>query len=133
MSREISEFRYLFDPIFQIALLIYFINKYVFSVFDYFHSGFLAYYLNDLLLIPVVLPILLYLAEILNFRRSNGPPSFIEIIIPVTIWIISFELIGPHMFEMGTADIVDAFAYIVGATVSWWIWNNLNYSFGIRS
>lgn len=119
------KFHYLTDTLFIFSLILYAINKFVFLRPFFFETKFNRYYLNDLLLVPVLLPIILFISKTLNIRNNNQPPIFIEIIIPLVIWSISFEIIGPYYFKHSTSDPVDIIAYFFGGGIGWLIWNKI--------
>jgi hypothetical protein len=122
------KYKHLSDPLFLFSLTLYSINKWVFLKFEIWSCNFCTYYLNDLLLVPVLVPIILFFSGALKLRDVSSPPMFLEIIIPLAIWSIAFELIGPFYFGKGTSDPLDVFAYCLGGLISWLIWNQGNVS-----
>jgi hypothetical protein len=118
-----ANFKYILDPLFLFSSTLYTVNK--LSLFPPYWWGqkFIVAYLNDVLLIPVILPIILFFSRILKFREEYSPPMLMEIVIPLAIWSIAFEFIGPYFLEKGTSDPFDVLAYCVGGLVSWVIWN----------
>lgn len=120
------KFKYLLDPLFLFSLTLYSINKSSFLGSKFWSCKFCNYYLNDLLLVPVLVPIILFFSRIFKFRNDYSPPIFLEIIVPLAIWSIAFELIGPFYFGKGTSDPLDVFAYCLGGLTSWIIWNRGN-------
>lgn len=127
------KFKYLLDPIFLLSLTIYFINKLSFLKFGLLSYKFCTYYLNDLLLIPVVVPIVLFFSRVLKLRDIYSPPTFLEIIVPLAIWSIAFELVGPFYFGKGTSDPLDVLAYCLGGLISWLIWNRYDFFYFMAS
>ncbi len=121
-----SDFKYLLDPLFLSSLVLYLLNKLSFLSFIKLRYNFTTFYLNDLLLIPVLLPAILFLSKSLYFRTNNDPPKLIEIVVPLLIWSLAFEFIGPNFFYKGTSDLFDVIAYSVGGFISWLIWNRVN-------
>lgn len=117
------KFKYLLDPLFIFSLIIYSMNKFAFLKFGLWSYKFCSYYLNDLLLVPVVVPIILFFSKILKLRDIYFPPTFLEIIVPLAIWSIAFELVGPFCFGKGTSDPSDVLAYCLGGLISWLIWH----------
>ena len=117
------KFKYLLDPLFLFSLILYSMNKSSFLKFGFWNYKFCTYYLNDLLLVPVVVPIILYFSRVFKLRDIYSPPTFLEIIVPLTMWSIAFELIGPFCFGKGTSDPLDVLAYCLGGLISWLIWN----------
>ena len=122
------KFHYLRDKLFIFSLTLYTFNKYSLLRPFFFETKFNYCYLNDLLLVPVILPIILFISKTFNIRNNNHPPIILEIIIPLIIWSISFEIIGPYYFEHGISDPIDIVAYFLGGGVSWLIWNKISLS-----
>jgi hypothetical protein len=118
-----ANFKYILDPLFLFSSTLYTVNK--LSLFPPYWWGqkIIVAYLNDVLLIPVILPIILFFSRVLKFREEYSPPVIMEIVIPLAIWSIAFEFIGPYFLERGTSDPFDVLAYSVGGLVSWVIWN----------
>lgn len=126
MSRVFNDFKYLSDPLFLSSSITYVTNK-TLSLCTNTHgsgwvSAFLASYLNDLLLVPVAIPIILFFSKTLKLRPQSLPPSMLELAIPVLIWSIAFEVIGPYVFGKGVSDPFDVLAYCFGGFASWLIW-----------
>ncbi|MCG2760075.1 MAG: hypothetical protein L6407_02530 [Candidatus Delongbacteria bacterium] len=88
-----------------------------------FIYSFWNFYLGDFVLIPVALPILLYISRLFGLRKNDSPPQLVEIITPLIVWSIIFEIAGPHFVSAATADYFDILAYFCGAVVSWFFWN----------
>jgi hypothetical protein len=122
-----TNFKYILNPIFLFSSALYTANKLLIFPFNFINCKFTRFYLNDLLLVPVLLPIILFFSRVLRFRRDNFPPRFIEIVIPVAIWSIAFEFIGPHFFGKGTSDPFDVLAYCMGGFLSWLAWNRSSF------
>lgn len=122
MKTEHFEFTYLTDPIFILCLFLYLINKFLIIQFHNLNIFFLCYY-NDILLIPCCLPPLLFVMYKIELRRNHFPPTVIEVIVPLVIWTLSFEIIAPFYFKKGTSDIGDAIAYWLGGFFCWFVWN----------
>ena len=120
------KFKYLLDPLFLFSLALYSINKSPFLKFGFLSCNFFTYYFNDLLLVPVLVPIILFCSKAFKLRNVYSPPMFLEIIVPVAIWSIAFELIGPFYFGKGTSDPLDVFVYCLGGLIGWLIWNQGN-------
>lgn len=116
-------FKYLADPLFLTSVTIYALNKWLLVGAEYWSGRFTDDYLNDLLLVPVMVPIILLASKKAGLRPNDSPPSLIEIALPIVIWAIAFELVSPLLFGRGTADPFDALAYLVGGLISWAVWN----------
>ena len=123
LSSMNAGFRYLLDPLFIVALGTYALHKWSPLWPDALRSLFTERYLGDLLLVPVALPGLLFLARVAGLRQAPSPPRFIEILIPLSIWSVAFEFLGPTYFGRGTPDPVDVIFYGAGGLAAWLIWN----------
>lgn len=119
-------FRYLLDPLFLVCVATYLVNRLVFK--SIWPSGFVHDHLNDLLCIPVWVPIMLWGQRRLRLRASDEPPTASEVIIPLVLWSVVFEIILPGTVWLGrwcVADYRDVLWYSVGALgsgVFWSIW-----------
>lgn len=118
------DFKYLSDPLFLVSSIIYVINKTssLFTCGPGWLRLFAVSYLNDLLLVPVVIPIILFFSKALKLRPRSSPPSPLELATPVLIWSIAFEVVGPYLFRRGIPDPYDVGAYCIGGLASWLIW-----------
>ncbi len=116
-------FRYLRDPLFLFCLALYFVNRWALkplSPHPFFHS-----YLNDLICIPFWVPIVLFALRKLRLRRDDRVPQSYEILIPLVIWSLVFELLLPSMGPFaGVAftDHLDVLCYALGAAFASAFW-----------
>ncbi len=116
-------FGYLRDPLFVACFVLYWLNRLVIKRVphpDFFHNHF-----NDLICIPFLVPILLYAAKTLRLRRYDGPPRAHEVILPLVIWSVLFEIVFPqHAYwsQWVTGDPNDVLYYAIGAFGASWYW-----------
>lgn len=120
--------KYLLDPLFILSLTLYSVNKWIIAPHESWTCKFCNCYLNDILLVPVMVPIILFFLRLFRVRDSYSPPLILEIIVPLIIWSIASEYIGPFYFGRGTSDPVDILAYFLGGFASWMIWNRKKIS-----
>jgi hypothetical protein len=119
-------FRYLRDPLFMFCVLLYFVNRLVLK--PHLPNEFLHSYLNDLICIPFWVPIMLFLMRKTGLRTEDSAPRSYEILVPLIIWSVVFELILPRldMFRgRSFSDPRDIVFYTLGAllaAVFWRIW-----------
>src|ERR1700722_14382235 len=88
-------FRYLADPICIAALLISPINRFVLKphhIGGWFTHG----YLNDVLCLPLFVPMILYLQRVIGLRKHDGYPRAWEIIQHWAIFSIMFQALIPR-------------------------------------
>ena len=127
--RENTEFRrfgYLRDPLFLACVVLYVVNRFWIkpnSDIYFFHA-----WLNDVICIPFTLPPMLWLLRRLRLRFHDGPPTLMEMTIPLLIISWAFEIYLPNtaMFrEVTVADPWDIVAYATGAVAAggfWFFW-----------
>jgi hypothetical protein len=118
-------FDYLRDPLFLFCVTLYFVNRFVLK--SIWTTGFVHEHLNDLICIPLWVPIMLFAQRMLRLRDGDGRPRPGEIIIPLVLWSWIFEIILPAMGEIGAwcvADYLDIFYYTLGALLAslFWAW-----------
>lgn len=83
-------------------------------------------YLNDVLCLPLFLPIILRLQSLLRIRRHDLPPTLFEVLHNWAIFSILFEVILPRLPAFRTTgDPWDAVAYLVGGLLAYACWNRL--------
>jgi hypothetical protein len=116
-------FRYLKDPLFLVCFAAYFINRLILKPLVV--GGFLHDHFNDLICIPFWLPMMLALMRLLRLRKHDGPPSVLEIAVPVVLWSVWFEGILPRYTTRFVADIWDVFWYALGGVGAFFVWRKL--------
>jgi cell shape-determining protein MreD len=126
-------FRYFRDPLFLACSFLYVTNRLFIKPRMPNHEVFFRGHLNDLLLIPCLLPPLLFLHQRLSWRRQFEPPTAPEIILHLVIWSLLLEYVGPRFYLRATSDPLDVISYVVGGFVSWVIWNRNHPRFDILS
>jgi hypothetical protein len=70
---------------------------------------------QDFLLVPALLPPVLWLFATLKLRESQLFPTWTEILFHTIWWSLFFEFIGPQLLHRGTGDYRDIIAYGLGA------------------
>lgn len=117
-------FKYLRDPLFLFCVALYFVNRFLLK--PVFPVAFFHNYLNDVICIPFWVPIMLWGMKITRLRREDLTPQCHEVILPLVMWSVVFEIVLPGMreFRHAHADVNDILAYTVGAAlaVCWWEW-----------
>ena len=116
-----GRFRYARDPLCVFACGLYALNRWVLKP-ALPSWAFLHRHLNDVLLIPAALPLVLWLHRQLGLRGHDEPPSVGEIAGHCAVWAFIAEGLGPWWLHRGTADGWDVLAYAAGAFLSyvWW-------------
>jgi len=95
------------------ALLFSFNQVLIFTGVDYW---FLTGYLDDLVVLPVVLPIITVLLRFV----SNSPKLELDIGMVVTAFLlfsVVFEFVLPHFNKQYTADYYDVLCYGIGGVI----------------
>jgi hypothetical protein len=116
-------YKFLRDPLFIFCIGLYFVNRWclkpLFSA-EFFHS-----YLNDLICIPFWVPIMLWAMHKVGVRPEDDPPRWYEIVIPLIVSSVVFEMLVPHMERyrrLSHADPLDVLCYACGALFASWFW-----------
>jgi hypothetical protein len=123
VRRTATPFRYLRDPLFLGASLLYGLNR-LFLKPRFGHLlPFLHNHWNDCLLVPTALPVLLWIFRKTSLRKRDAPPTWREITEWTLLWSILFEGVFPRFFHLGTADWRDALCYAAGAAAAGALWN----------
>ena len=110
------------DALFVTSSALYMANRAILELAPARSHDFMKWYFNDLLLVPVTIPLILACSTMLGLRIHGEPPRLWEVAVPVIVWALAFELVGPVFFHRGTADPLDALAYMVGGAVSYGVW-----------
>jgi hypothetical protein len=123
-------FGYLHDRLFQCSLAVYAVNRLVlkshlgalhYSRFNFIWS-FSHSHLDDLLLIPAALPVVLWMQQLLGLRKHDGAPSWPEMLGHLAIWSVMCKVVGPFILHIGTPDPWDVLAFAAGGIGAciWW-------------
>jgi hypothetical protein len=117
-------FAYLRDPLFLASLAAYLVNRWVLK--SIWADGFVHEHFNDLICIALCVPPMLFVARRLGLRRHDGPPDAIEIVVPLVIWSLLFELWLPATETFSPwahADHRDIAYYAAGGLGASVFWN----------
>jgi hypothetical protein len=130
-------FAYLRDPLFLVCLTVYFGHR-AFAAPDY-STPWLQAYLNDVICIPFWVPMILWGQRVLRLRSHDGLPTPIDLVVPLVVWSLAFEVILPTLEGWRTiafpdpGDIVSYAAGGLGAAIFWrWWYRSLNCSLVTR-
>ena len=115
-------FRYARDPLFVACAGLYVANNWVLKLNLPQSELFFRNYFDDLLLIPCLLPPVLFAHRYLRLRHDDTVPTAREVMIHLVVWSLCFEVIGPMLHRGAVSDALDVAAYCVGGTASWWLW-----------
>ena len=116
-------FRYLADPVCITALALYALNRFVLKphhIGGWFTHG----YLNDLLCLPLFVPMILRAQNLLGLRPHNAFPRLWEILQHWLIFSLVFQVIlprFPHSFT-SAGDPYDILAYLAGGLLASTYW-----------
>ena len=117
------QYPYLRDPLFLVSLVLYCANRWIAK--PWFPNTISRCYFNDLICIPFWVPIMLFVMRVLKLRPATAPPQWHEILIPLLLWSVVFELIAPqtHMFRgIAFTDYADILCYASGALIAALFW-----------
>jgi len=114
MGGYLKYFEALKNPLFLIASILFFLNQWLESA-DFSHF-LMRRYLDDLLVVPVILPIAETLMRVV-YRNEKLKLDLGMIITTVVLLAILFELILPMYSLTYTSDVYDVLCYAVGGTI----------------
>ncbi|MEI9865001.1 MAG: hypothetical protein WDN00_10690 [Limisphaerales bacterium] len=83
---------------------------------------FLHSHLDDLLLMPAALPVVLWLQRMLGLRKHDRPPGWGEMFAHLAVWSVMCKILGPLYLHIGVADPWDILFFAGGGAVAclWW-------------
>ncbi len=128
-----KRFGYLHDWLFQFSLAAYAVNRLLIRphLGDFFRAHwqsawpFLHSHCDDLLLMPVALPVMLWLQHLLGLRKQNHPPGWKEMLSHLAVWSVICKIIGPLCLRIGVADPMDVLFFAAGGIIACAWWNRL--------
>jgi len=125
-----KRFGYLQDRLFSVCLAAYAINRLLVlpHLAGFFHSHlhwvwpFLQSHFDDSLLMPVALPVVLWVQRLAGLRAQDHPPTWPEMFSHLVIWSVMCKVIGPFYCHIGIADPWDVLFFAAGgcAACFWW-------------
>lgn len=122
-ARAEPPFQYLADPLCVSAMVLYCLNRWLIKPLLP-GGGFCHDYLNDLLCLPLFLPIILRAQSLLRIRRHDGLPTFFEVIHNWIVLSVLYEVILPRLpVYHSVADAWDVVAYLAGGLIAYGCWH----------
>lgn len=121
-----SKFHFFGDPICLASMIIYAVNRWYLKP-HHIGGAFTQGYVNDLLCLPLFLPLILGVQSLIRLRKHDAPPRMWEVVQHALIFSILFEVVlpgYPRQFHT-TADPWDAVAYLIGGVTAWFCWRFL--------
>ncbi len=100
---------------------LYALNR--FAIDPALKGPFMRDHFNDLLLVPAVLPLVLWVQRRLGLRADDAPPRALEVALHVCAWSFMAEVIAPLLTQRATGDVLDVAAYTAGALGAWCLWS----------
>jgi hypothetical protein len=119
-----GSFGYWRDPVFLLSLAIYVVNRTLIKPNLHQYSPLFHGHLDDILTVPVALPIYLLVYRWIGFRPDNEPPRWWEVALHVAVWIVFFEWFGPRILHHGVGDPLDNWCIAGGGVVAWALWQS---------
>jgi len=104
-------------------VLLYGTNRWVLK--SHVGGWFIHDYLNDVLCLPLFLPIILKVQAALGIRRHDGVPTALEVLHNWIVFSVVFELVLPRLSMFAsTADPWDSLAYLLGGFAAYAYWHS---------
>jgi hypothetical protein len=114
--------RYLTAPLFVGCAILYWLNR--IGIHERLvHNWFLREHFNDLLTVPVMIPLMVLVQQLMGSRPDSQVVTGREILGWTAAWSVLFEGLAP-LVGFGTADLLDVMAYFAGALVLIWSQNH---------
>lgn len=121
VTRPAASFAYWRDPIFVASSVAYSLNRWVAPAV--LHAAAWRGHFADVLLVPVGLPLWLWLERRVGWREDDRMPRWQEIAFVLAVWSAGAELVAPHLFTRATGDVWDLAAYAGGALAAGLAWH----------
>ncbi|MEC8652894.1 MAG: hypothetical protein VYA51_02545 [Planctomycetota bacterium] len=118
-------FAYWREPLCLLAAALYACNSVWWKPCTADPTSFVHCYLSDVLCLPVLLPVALWLQRGLRLRAHDGAPTVGEWLGHWALWSLSFEVLGPAAPALApgaVSDPWDVVAYGCGGIVAAWCW-----------
>jgi len=117
-------FRYLADPACITSLILYTLNRYLVKphhIGGWFTHG----YFNDVLCLPLFVPMILYAQHLIGLRRHARYPRIWEIFQIWASFVIVFQIVIPRFPKTFTTagDPRDILAYLTGGIIAEFYWS----------
>src|SRR4051812_42789120 len=103
-----TPFRYALDPVSILAGILYLVGRFGLRP-HHLGGAFVRDYLNDVLCLPLFLPLILYIQRRLRLRMHDELPRLWEVLQSWVVFSIVFELILPRCapYFRSTSDSLD--------------------------
>ena len=114
------------DALWLASLALFALNKW--WIKPNFDGALWHSYLNDLLCLPVWMPICVWVFAKLKLR-DDAPPRALEIAVCLLFWSWVFEVLLPQTNVFGkfsAGDPFDVLAYAIGGVLGWIWWEFIN-------
>ncbi len=111
------------DPLWLASLALFALN--LWWIKPNFAGWFWHGSLNDVLCLPVSMPVCVWVLARLKWR-DGGPPRAPEIALCLLFWSLIFEVLLPQTDVFGrfaAGDPLDVLAYAIGGVVGWIWWH----------
>lgn len=115
-------FGYWRDPLFLVSLGTYAVNRLLIKPHLHHYSPLFHGHLDDVLTVPVALPVYLYIYRRIGLRPDDAPPRWWEVALHVAVWDVFFEWFGPHALHRGAGDPLDNLSIAAGGVAAWLLW-----------
>jgi hypothetical protein len=118
-------FGYWADPICVGCAILYGLNRWYLKPHR-IGGHFTIAYLNDVMCLPLFVPLILYVQRLLNIRKHDGYPRLWEVLQQWVIFSVWFKIIlvrFPHVFRVAR-DPLDILAYLAGGLLAYAIWHS---------
>ena len=109
------------NPFFLLAISLYLANRYLLALLDL--AKYKVPYLNDILCLPIVLTLALWLQQKLFPHSARPRLNIAQVVFTVSYFAIFFEGILPAFSDRYTRDYWDIAAYAAGGVLYYFLFN----------
>jgi hypothetical protein len=110
--------QYSYAPLALLSLSLYLLNL-LYLKGAYHNNVFVTSYFNDILLTPILLPIIIIIEILFKQRYWEVKPTMSEILFWVVVFSVFFEIIIPKFNPRSTGDYMDTLCYLAGGLLFW--------------
>lgn len=109
------------------AVALHLLNRFVLEPLSGDPGDFFHCYADDVLCLPLALPLLLWLLRRLGLRADDRPPTIAEIALLWALWSWFCEVVAPNLPQLyahAVGDPLDVAAYAAGGAAAALLWRS---------
>jgi hypothetical protein len=125
MRESSRSFGYIADPACVVSLVLYALNRYFLRP-HHIGGSFTHGYFNDVLCLPLFVPMILYSQHLIGLRKHFGFPRPWEIFQNWLVFTVVFQVLIPRFPKtfIAAGDPYDILAYLAGGIIAGFYWSS---------